>query len=100
MRPNTNILQNLSGVGIKVDHAAGSKILVEMAKIGYSISYDEVKCFEQSVAVKKNSSTQNEVSSAFIQWVGVICDHNAAMLDDRGTFHLMGKIECAIKKGR
>ena len=56
--------------------------------------------FKQSVAVQKNSSTQDEVSSGFTQWVGNNLDHNAAMLYGRGTFHLMGIIELGIKNGR
>lgn len=56
------------------------------AKMGYSISYGEVKCFKQSVAVQKISSTQDDVPSTFIQWVSDNCDYNAAMLDGRGTF--------------
>ena len=68
--------------------------------MGYSISYDKVKLFKQLVAVKKILSTQDEVSPAFTQWVSDNCNHKAAMLDGRGTFHLMGIIECDIKKGR
>lgn len=45
----------LLGLGIEVYYFIGSKILVELVKMGYWISYNDVKRFKQSVAIQKNS---------------------------------------------
>ena len=64
------------------------------AKLGYSISYDEVQHSKQSLAVHSYSKA---VSSNFSQWVADNCDHNEVTLDGKGVFHLMGIIECGWK---
>lgn len=99
MRPNTVIPRLLFGLDIKVDHLIGSNTLVfELAKMGYSISSDEIKRFKQSFEVQEKSITQEKASSTFMQRVGDYCDRNATIQDSKGTFHFMGIIECAIKK--
>ena len=103
MRPNSIIPPLLFGLGVEVDHAIGSKtLLVELAHLGYSISWDEAKRFKQSVAIQDETDTSasKNVSSEFTQWVADNCDHNAVTLDGKGTFHLMGIIECSIKNGK
>ena len=67
MRPNTVIPRLLFGLDIKADHLIGSNTLVfELAKMGYSIISDEIKCFKQSVAVQEKSITQEKASSTFM----------------------------------
>jgi hypothetical protein len=49
-KPRSAISLILFGVGVSLDHAFGSKWLVEMlSKLGFSISYDEVNRYKQSV---------------------------------------------------
>ena len=43
-RPNSVIPSLLFGLGVEVDHVIGSKtLLIELAKLGYSVSYNEVQ---------------------------------------------------------
>ena len=84
------------GLGVEVDHAIGSKALViELAKLGYSISYDEVKRFKRSVAMDKDGDVVEKMISGFTQWVADNVDHNIVTLDGKGTFHGMGIIACS-----
>ena len=46
MRPIKVISSLLYGFSFEVDHFIGSKTFVELAKMGYSFSYDEVKRFK------------------------------------------------------
>ena len=58
MRPNSIIPPLLFGLGVEVDHAIGSKtLLVELAHLGYSMSWDEAKRFKQSVAIQDETDT-------------------------------------------
>ena len=44
MKPNSIIPPLFFGLGIEIDHANGSKtLLIELAQLGYSILYNEVK---------------------------------------------------------
>ena len=86
MRTNSVLPPLLIGLGVEVDHTIGSKTLViELAKLGYSISYDEVKRYKQSVALHAQSEAPLEVSSNFSQWVADNCDHNTVTLDGKGV---------------
>ena len=41
---------------MEVDHAIGSKVLIiELAELGYSISYDEIKRFKLSIMMGKDA---------------------------------------------
>ena len=92
MKPNSVTPPLLFGLGVEVDHVVGSKtLIVELANLGYSISYDEMQHFKQSVAVHSYSKA---VSSNCSQWVTDNYGHNAATLDGKGVFYLMGIIEC------
>ena len=78
-----------------MDHAIGSKtLLTELYKLGYYISYDEVKRYKQSVVM--DSDTGMRPLNGFTQWVADNVDHTLVTLDGKGTFHGMGIIECSI----
>ena len=45
----------LFGLGVENDHGIGSKtLLTEISKLGYAISYDEVKRYKQSVSMDED----------------------------------------------
>ena len=48
----------LFGVGVSLDHAFGSRWLLDLlSRLGFSISYDEVKLFKQSVVQNDSPDT-------------------------------------------
>ena len=48
-RPRSAISPVLCGIGVSVDHVLGSKWMIQMlARLGFSISYDEVNKYKQS----------------------------------------------------
>ena len=90
-------------LGVQVDHYIGSKTLIqELSRLGFSVSYDEVVRFKQSVLVSLDAdddhNDRNAVlyPSAFTQWVGDNVDHNVVTLDGHGTFHGMGIISITV----
>ena len=89
------ITPTLFGLGVELDHVFGSRWLIEeLSRLGFSISYDEVNRYKQSVI--QNESLDNILTEyfpgTFTQWVADNVDHNVATLDGRGTFHGMGII--------
>ena len=101
LKPRTFIPPLLFALGVAVDHAFGSKWLVnELARLGFSISYSEVKRFKQSAMVDEKAGEQSAYqTSNFCQWVGDNVDHNINTLNGKGTFHGMGIIACSIDTG-
>ena len=78
-----------------MDHVFGSKWLInELSRLGFSVSYDEVIRYKQSVI--QSESLENTLTEylpgTFTQWVADNVDHNVATLDGEGTFHGMGII--------
>jgi len=85
----------LFGLGVEIDHVFGSKWLIsQLSRLGFSISYDEVVRYKQSVIQSENSDSliAEYLPGAFTQWVADNVDHNLATLDGQGTFHGMGII--------
>ena len=83
-RPRSVITPTLFGLGVEMDHVFGSKWLInEMSRLGFSISYDEVTRFKQSVI--QSESFENLITEyfpgTFTQWVADNVDHNVATLD-------------------
>ena len=79
----------------------GSRWLVdELSRLGFSISYDEVNRYKQSVI--ESESLDNLLAeylpSAFTQWVADNVDHNVASLDGTGSLHGMGIIAVSTPK--
>ena len=83
------------GLGVDVDHVLGSRWLLDyLSLFGFSVSYDEIKQFKQSVL--KNDSTEVEKDEgAFTQRSADNVDHNIGTLSGKGSFHAMGII-CSI----
>jgi len=79
----------------------GSKWLInELYRLGFSITYDEVTRYKQSVI--QSESLDNVIAEyfpgTFTQWVADNVDHNVATLDGQGTFHGMGIIAVSSPK--
>ena len=82
-------------LGVELDHVFGSKWLLDhLARLGFSITSDEVKLFKHSVLMSGNHDREitNLPDSSFAQWSADNVDHNTATLDGKGTFHGMGVI--------
>ena len=78
-----------------MDHVFGSKWLInELSRLGFSITYDEVSRYKQSVI--QSESLENVLTEYslgnFTQLVADNVNHNVATLDGQGTFHGMGII--------
>ena len=98
MKPNSVIPPLLFILGVETDHTIGSKsLLIELSKLGYSISYDEVKWYKQSLMMSE-SILPNFVTAGSTQFVASNIDHNVSSLDGGGTFHGMGIIACSMDK--
>ena len=98
MKPNSVIPPLLFILWVETDHAIGSKsLLIELSKLGYSISYDEVKWYKQSLMMSE-SILPNFVTAGSTQFVASNIDHNVSSLYGRGTLHGMGIIACSMDK--
>jgi len=97
-RPRSVISPILFGVGVSLDHAFGSQWLLNtMSRLGYSISYDEVTRFKQSVVMTDENELPPRHPEYFTQWSGDNVDHNVVTLDGRGTFHGMGMLSMSVQ---
>ena len=98
MKPNSVIPPLLFGLGVEIDHAIVSKtLLIELAKLGYSISFDEIKRYKQSLRKNESNSIASAVTE-FTQFVADNVDQNVCTLDGKGTFHGMEIIVCFINR--
>ena len=89
------------GVGIEMDHIFGSKWLInELLQLGFSISYDEVNRYKQSVIENNNIiDMQNDLPEvAFDQCSVDNVDHSTCTIDGKKTFHGIGIISMATHK--
>ena len=94
-RPRSVITPTLFGLGVEMDHVFGSKWLInELSSLGFSISYDEVIRYKQSViqSVNQDNLLKEYLPGNFTQWVAENVDHNIMTLDGQGSFHGMGVI--------
>ena len=56
MKPNSVILPLLFALGFEIYHAIGSKLLlIELSKLVYSISYDKLKLYKQSLMMGEST---------------------------------------------
>ena len=100
-RPRSVIAPIMFGVGIEMDHVFGSKWLInELSHLGFSISYDEVMKYKQSVIHSEtlDNLLSEYIPGTFTQWVADNVDHNVASLDGQGSFHGMGIIAVSSPK--
>ena len=99
--PRSVITPTLFGIGVDMDHVFGSRWLVnELSQLGFSISYDEVKRYKQSVIQSEslNSLLTEYFPGTFTQWVADNVDHNVASLDGNGNLHGTGIIAVSTPK--
>ena len=99
-RPRSAVLPIPFGLGIEMDNMFGSRWLIdELSKLGFSVWYDEVKRYKQSVVINDDSlSSIKSCKANFIQWIAHNVDHNISTLDGKNTFHGMGIITASIGK--
>ena len=100
-RPRSVIPPIPFGVSIEMYHIFGSKWLInELLQLGFSISYDEVNRYKQSVIENNNIiDMQNDLPEvAFVQYSVENVDHNTCTIDGKRTFHGMGIISMATHK--
>ena len=100
-RPRSVITPTLFGIGVEMDHVFGSRWLVDqLSRFGFSISYDEVNRYKQSVIESENLSNllTEYLPGTFTQWVADNVDHNVATLDGSGSLHGMGIIAISTPK--
>ena len=94
-RPRSVITPILFGLGVELDHVFGSKWLInKLSRLGFSVSYDEVTRYKQSVIQSENQDNllTEYLPGNFTQWVADNVDHNITTLDGQSTFHGMGVI--------
>ena len=100
-KPRSAITPTLFGIGVEMDHVFGLRWLVnELSRLGFSITYDEVNRYKQSVIQSENldSLLAEYFPGTFTQWVADNVDHNVATLDGKGTLHGMGIIAVSTPK--
>ena len=100
--PRSVIAPAMFGVGVEMDHRFSSKWLInELSHLGFSISYDKVVRYKQSVI--QSETLENLLSEyipgTFTQWVGDNVDHNVLSLDGQVSFHGMGIIAASSLRG-
>ena len=101
-KPKSAVLLIPFGLGFEMENMFGSSWLIDkLSKLGFSVSYQEVRRFKQLVA--ENDDFLNSMVSArpeFVQWVADNVDHNTATLDGKNTLHGMGIIAASIGNGK
>ena len=93
VRPRSAILPVPFGV-VEMDHIFGSRWNTsQLYDLGFSISYDEVNRYKQSVLQSRRvEDIIPDSDSAFTQWTGDNADSPTRTLDGKNTFHGMGCI--------
>ena len=84
-----------------MDHIFGSKWLInELSQLGFSISYDEVNHYKQSLIENNNiiDMQKDLPEDAFVQYSACNVDLNTWTIDGKRTFHGMGIISMATHK--
>jgi hypothetical protein len=95
VRPHSFIAPLLLGLALKLDAHHGSEdLLMALARVGFSVSYDEVTRYKQSLVMSQvpGESRVRGYPPVFTQWVADNVDHNSRTLDGLNTFHGMGVI--------
>jgi len=93
VRPRTAIAPIPFEVGISVDHLTGSKYVLNLLhRLGLSCSYDEVRCYKQSVAYNEATVSAPLLPQGFTQYAADNVEHDVCTLDGSGTLHALGII--------
>ena len=79
-----------------MDNMFGLRWLIdEQSKLGFSVSYDEMKRYKQSVISNEDSLSATATRRPdFVQWVADNVDHNISMLDGKKHFSWYGDYSC------
>ena len=76
------------GLGVEIDNTFESGWLIdELSKLGFSVSYDEIKRYKQSII--SNHDLLREIATRkpdLFQGAADNVDHNISMLDENKTF--------------
>lgn len=92
-RPRSIISPIPFGLGISLDHVFGSQWLLNtLGRLGFTVSYDEVNRYKQSVMQCDVEDLPNSYPTSFTQFSGDNVDHNICTLNGVGSFHGMGII--------
>jgi len=95
------ITPTLFGLGVEMDHVFGSRwLLKELSRLEFSITYDEVNRYKQSVIASESldSILTGYLPGTFTQCVADNIDHNVATLGGHDTFHGMDIIAFSSPK--
>ena len=79
-----------------MDNMFGLRWLIdEQSKLGFSVSYDEMKRYKQSVISNEDSLSATATRRPdFAQWVADNVDHNISTLDGKKHFSWYGDYCC------
>ena len=100
-RPKSAVLLITFGLGVEMDDMFGSRRLIdELSKVSYSVSYDKNKLYKRSVMYIKDDllSAIARRKPDFVRWVPDNAYHNVSTLDGKNTFQGMGIIAVSIRK--
>lgn len=95
LRPRTSLPPVLFALAVELEHVFGSKwLVVLLAKLGFSVSYDETVRYKQNVLSSENITNyiNKNFPGSFRHWIADNVDHQVATLDGKGTLHAMGII--------
>ena len=102
VKPKSSLLSILFGLFVELDHVFESKSqLIELNRFGFSLNYQEVSRYKESVAISedKNDYWRSVSAGSFSQWSADNVDHNVKTIDGKGSLHGMGDI-ISITRGR
>ena len=75
-RPNLLLSPIQLGLGVAIHHISGSRKIVDLLhKVGYFLSYEEIKLFELNAAVSQGTDLGGVNNDSRIQFVGDNVDH-------------------------
>jgi hypothetical protein len=100
-KPRGCLMPLLFGAAVDVDKLGNRQLHDKLSRMGFSLSYDEVQRFKQSVLQRfpcySDDETMQDTSKQFTQYVADNFDHNIKTLDGKGTFHGMGIISATVR---
>ena len=96
-RPNALIQPLQLALGVSVHRLTASRHIVDqLHRLGFSLSYNEVKLYEMCAAKEQGTELVGiNPQTSFIQFAADNVDHQINTLDGTGTFHGMGIIGAA-----
>jgi hypothetical protein len=89
-------------VGVELAQCGVNEVHMKLARLGYSLSVDEIARFKQSImqpSTDRHSTDTSSNHNYVTHFVADNVDHNTCTLDGRGTFHGMGIISTTASVG-